>query len=46
MPGMPRTSSKATKIFYKILGKPAQDQPQRNTKRREKLVYEDSKYIR
>lgn len=23
MPSMPRTSSKATKIFYSILGKPA-----------------------
>jgi hypothetical protein len=50
MPAMPRIKDKATKIAYKILGKPLNLQPvkqdQKQRKIRERLVYEETWRVR
>lgn len=49
MPMMPRPSGKATKIAYKILGKPANmesKKPKENDEINQRLLYEETVRVR
>jgi hypothetical protein len=49
MPAMPRPKTKATKIAYKLLGKPANIAFKRNKKQQElneRLIFEDTVRVR
>ncbi len=48
MPGMPRPSSKATKIAFAILGKPAnmQKQPKKKKRVNQVLLFQETSRVR